>query len=106
MAQSVAPCHRAPVSYTHLDVYKRQRLNIDGTGVSRLAETAIDGVLAANKAVVVTIVLAPTETSVYLDGVPIGKSRIDGMVTGGFAGRLILANALTASDSWSGKRCV
>lgn len=79
------------------------RLNIDGTGVSRLAETAIDGVLAANKAVVVTIVLAPTETSVYLDGVPIGKSRIDGMVTGGFAGRLILANALTASDSWSGK---
>jgi hypothetical protein len=40
---------------------------------------------------------------VYLEGVEIRKSRIGGTVTGAFSGRLILANALTASDSWSGK---
>ncbi len=79
------------------------RLNVDGAGVSHLAETFIDGVLIANKPVFATIVLAPAETSVYLDGVPVKKSRIGGAVTGGFQGRLILANALTASDSWSGK---
>lgn len=79
------------------------RLNVDDAGVSRLAETAIDGVLAANKPVFATIVLGNAETSVYLDGAEIRKSRIGGIVTGGFSGRLILANSLTASDSWSGK---
>ncbi len=79
------------------------RLNVDTSGVSRLAETLFPGVLSPNKAVVAAIVLTPTDTTVYLDGVRAGKSQISGVVTGGFAGRIVLANALTASDSWSGK---
>jgi len=80
-----------------------QRRNTDDQGQARTAELVIAGALAEQKRRFVTITLGPHTTSIYLDGLLVNKSEIQGRTTGAFAGRLVLGNSVTASDSWSGE---
>jgi len=79
-----------------------QRRNTDEGGRTRTAELIIDGALRERERRFVTITLGPRTTSVYLDGVLIRMSEIQG-IPGTFIGRLVLGNSVTASDSWPGE---
>jgi hypothetical protein len=80
-----------------------QRRNTDDQGHARTAETVIAGVLSEGRRRLVTVTLGPRTTSVYLDGVLIKTSEIQGRTTGTFVGRLVLGNSVAAADSWSGE---
>ncbi len=79
------------------------RRNIDGNHTIRTAEFLISGALQTKKRVFVTVTLGPLDTSVYLNGVHAGNSQLLGEPTSNFAGRIVMGNSLSASDSWSGK---
>jgi len=80
-----------------------QRRNTDDQGEARTAELVIAGALAEQQRRFVTITLGPHSTSVYLDGVLVKTSEIQGRAAGAFDGRLVLGTSVTASDSWSGE---
>jgi VanZ family protein len=80
-----------------------QRRNTDDGGETRTAESIVDGALAEGGRRFVTITLGPRTTCVYLDGVLVKMSDIQGRAPGNFVGRLVLGNSLTASDSWRGE---
>ena len=79
-----------------------QRRNTDEGGQTRTAESIVDGALPEGGRRFVTVTLGPRTTSVYLDGVLVKMSEIQGRA-GNFIGRLVLGNSLTASDSWRGQ---
>jgi VanZ family protein len=80
-----------------------ERRNTDDGGQTRTAELIVDDALARRGRRFVTITLGPRTTSVYLDGVLIKMSEIQGRAPGNFMGRLVLGNSLIASDSWRGE---
>jgi VanZ family protein len=80
-----------------------QRHNVDGEGVNRIGEFAIEGALPRGKRVFVTVTLGPQETSVYLNGALARTAASMGTSTANFTGRLVLGNAPSVSDSWPGK---
>jgi len=80
-----------------------QRRNVEDGGKARFAESVIEDALPGETRRLVTITLGLHTTSVYLDGVLIKTSEIQGQTPGSFVGRLVLGNSVTASDSWSGQ---
>jgi len=80
-----------------------QRHNVDENGTYRTAEFSVAGALPAKKQVFVAVTLESQETSVYLNGGLVKTSQIQGKPASSFAGRLVLGNSPSASDSWSGQ---
>ena len=80
-----------------------RRHNIDEQGTDRIAVFVIPRALRAEKRILVDVVLAEHETSVYLDGVLAETSKILGESKDNFTGRLVLGNSASANDSWRGK---
>jgi hypothetical protein len=79
-----------------------QRYNVDNQGISRTAVFEVPGVFRAQKSVFATITLGRGRTSVYIDGAPALLFPILGASANNLTGRLVLANATTANNSWSG----
>jgi VanZ like family/Concanavalin A-like lectin/glucanases superfamily len=84
------------------DALSIRRNNVDPQGISRTALFYVGGVFQLNKPVFVTVTLDSQGTSVYVNGVLAEVSHLSG-TWNDLTGRVVLANAPTSNDSWSGK---
>ncbi len=79
-----------------------RRNNVDPQGISRTALVIVDQLLKPNVPIFLTVTLDGEGSRVYANGVEAKVSSLHG-ARNDLTGRILLANSLRVSDSWSGK---